>query len=290
MARTNVPQTRATTKARRRRRWSRVLGIGSVIALAVGVASCTSRDVYNPDYPATRQEIVDDLERMEADPVELDRPVVLLSGYRSMHTFVGRLHSRLAPVTTGDKDDFLAISYPMGDDIERIASTVVKKVDERWPSEDPLETVEVDVVAISMGGLVARTASAPHGFIANEREKRLKIRNLYTLASPHRGAKLAELIRPDKAARDMKPGSGYLARLDELLPEIDYTITPYAVLNDSWVGATNASPTGQQPIWTPGTHMFSHFSLAADKRILADLARRLRKEEPLGRPSEPPTD
>ena len=248
------------------------------------------RHVENPHYPATRDEVLADIERMEADPIALERPVVLLSGYRSLHSYVGRLHNRLTPVTSGERDDFLPLSYPFKGDIERIASIVVQRVDDRWPSDDPLETVEVDVVAISMGGLVARTAAAPHGFVANERTKRLKIRNLYTLGSPHRGAILANLIAPDRAARAMKPGSEYLSRLDELLPDIDYTITPYAVLNDTWVGARQASPVGQDPIWTPGTTMFSHFSLAADKRILADLARRMRNEEPLGQPSPPPTD
>src|SRR5690606_31698393 len=105
------------------------------------------------------------------------------------------------------------------------------------------------------------------------------------------GAKLAKLIAIDGAARSMKPGSPLLGRLNAEHERADYELICYARLNDTWVGATNSAPPGVNPIWVPGTLIASHQTITTDQRILADLGRRLRGEEPLARPGEcPPRD
>jgi hypothetical protein len=165
----------------------------------------------------------------------------------------------------------------------------------------------VDVVAVSMGGLVARTAWAEPTEVGRNLGVRLNIKTLYTLGTPHRGAKIARWIHIDDAARQMIPGSDFLATMAQASPGIgldgeaagadsgggeggSYTIVPYATLRDSWVGAGNSAPEGQEPIWVPGRILLSHQLITLDRRILADLGRRLRGEAPLAGPSVPPRD
>lgn len=240
----------------------------------------------NPLFPVTRSEAQADLRRMASIPVRLERPVVVLGGWRSPPPLAMLLAQRLREVTSGREQDFLSISYPLQTDLEQIARRVVEQVQKTWPSDDPSATVEVDVVGVSMGGLVARLAAMP----SSER-RQLRIRRLFTLATPHRGARLAGRIAPDGAARDMRPGSDFLERIDDALPRSEYDLLCYAHLNDQMVGATNASPTGIDPIWVSGTLAFSHYTTTTDRRIRADLARRLRGEKPLALgTSRPPRD
>ena len=82
------------------------------------------------------------------------------------------------------------------------------------------------------------------------------------------------------------PDGASKAKLDEA----DYEIVPYAVLRDGMVGATNTAPPGQEPIWVSGRLFMSHLLIALESRIYTDVALRLRGEQPLGSPSEPPRD
>ncbi len=260
----------------------------AILATVTGLPGCIWVGPKNPNLPLTRKAAAADLRRMEEFPRPLERPVVVLAGWRSPHAVTNMLESRLCKATSGREQDFLSISYPLSASIESIAKRVVEKVQEKWPNEDEAETIEVDVVAFSMGGLVARLASLPEN---DEQGRRLKIRRLYTLATPHRGARLASTIAPDSAARDMRPGSDLLERLDHALESADFDLLCYAHLNDRMVGATNTSPPGIDPIWVNGTIALSHFTTTFDRRIRADIARRLRGENSLALgTSEPPRD
>lgn len=249
--------------------------------------------IENPAFPLSMVDAQDELLRMRESTVPLERPVVILAGYRSWPMLVQGVRYRLFPVTSGNGDDFLPVSYMFGGDIEKIAGLVTRRIDERWPSGSSDETIEVDVIGVSMGGLVARVASLPLGDLPGgeeTRSKRLRINTLYTMGTPHQGAILAERVAPDTAARSMKPGSEFMEYLNAQLEQHEFEIVPYAHLNDTWVGATNSAPPGQEPIWTGGTRVMSHFSITTDDRIMADLARRLRGEQPWGSPSTPPRD
>ncbi|TVQ30881.1 MAG: hypothetical protein EA376_11495 [Phycisphaeraceae bacterium] len=161
----------------------------------------------------------------------------------------------------------------------------------RWPSSDPEWTTEVDVVAVSMGGLVARLGATEAFAEGEEGRKRLRIRRLFTMATPHRGAALADLLALDSAASDMKRDSLLLRALDEALPSSEYEIIPYARTRDWTVGASRAAPPDCEPIWVDGPAFLSHATIAMDGRILIDIARRLRGEWPLAfRGSAPPMD
>ncbi|TVQ61172.1 MAG: hypothetical protein EA378_10015 [Phycisphaerales bacterium] len=262
-------------------------------AFCFGPTGCIAIHTPNPDFVATPAEIREEVRRLRNEPIELDRPVVVLSGYRAAHSMAARCASVLARLTSGDQGDTLAVSYTLTGDIERAAAIAVERVNRRWPSDDPTRTIEVDVVGISMGGLVARVAALPPSerprANGNETGMRLNVRRVYTLGTPHRGALLAERLHPDRAARDMRAGSWFLEQLDATFEDRDYELIAYAHLRDGWVGAQNSAPPGMAPIWTGGTRLFSHFSISGSERILVDIARRLRGDPPLAEPGgEPP--
>ncbi|MEO0629987.1 MAG: hypothetical protein AAFY46_04575 [Planctomycetota bacterium] len=274
--------------------WWRLLMLAGAFYVVTHQLGCTvNRSIENPAFPVTMAEAKEDIDRMQANPVTLERPVVVLAGYRAWPMLAQGVRYKLMGMTSGESSDFLPISYTFQGDIEKIAGIVTRRIDERWPSGPSEETIEVDIVGISMGGLVARVASLPMGELPGgdeTRNKRLKIGTLYTMGTPHLGAILANRIRPDKAARSMQPGSEFMQYVNARVGEHDFEIVPYAHLNDTWVGATNTAPPGQQPIWTGGTKIMSHFSITTDDRIMADLARRLRGEAPTASPSVPPED
>jgi len=289
--------TKRPRKWRRRFRRAGIALVGGVGLLAL--ASCIHLDHPNPEYPATKAEVRAAIEEMEAKPVGVERPVIVLSGYRAPSPSATNMAARVRRVTGADEDRVLPISYVFGNDIPTLADRVAKKVaDEYGSTVDPLTgerwTVEVDVVAVSMGGLVARTAWAEPTEVGRNLGVRLNINTLYTLATPHRGAKIARWIHVDDAAKQMIPGSDFLTALAAASPggggDDSYTIVPYATLRDSWVGAKNAAPEGQEPIWVPGRLILSHVLVTLEDRILADLGRRLRGETPLAEPSAPPRD
>ena len=75
----------------------------------------------------------------------------------------------------------------------------------------------------------------------------------------------------------MRTESEFLETLNAEEP--DYEIVPYARLGDEVVGASNAAPPGRNPWWVSRSWFFAHAG-STDMRILADIARRLRGEEP----------
>lgn len=253
----------------------------------------------NPDFNPSKRELAADLDRMRKDRKPLDRPLVILSGYRSWPTISIALRQKLQHLVTGP---IFSTSYTLHGDIDRCVQTAIRRINRVFPPEHADRTTEVDVIGVSMGGLVARRAIMPHDLCTSRGpvppRPRLNARRVFTLGSPHRGAVLAEKIAPDHAAQDMRPGSAFLAELDQHFTDTrgrahadgGYDLTCYAVLNDTWVGAHRTSPPGQDPHWTRGARIMSHFLVSEHPAIIADVARRLRGEEPLSpRPSEPPS-
>lgn len=239
--------------------------------------------IVNPDFRVDDERARAEIERMRASPRPLERPVLVLAGWRSPRLWIKGVASMLAPITSGRAEDFRSIGYPELGDVEGPARRVLNLA-RAWRSGP------YDVVGVSMGGLVARLLALPP-----ERSGlpgRLDVARLFTLATPHRGARLARWFRPDRAAAAMRPGSELLRRLDDALPGLNYELICYGHLRDWWVGGRGTAPPGREPIWIdtrgPAESIFSHFTINRDARVLVDIARRLRGESPLGREGGPP--
>ena len=261
----------------------------------------------NLAFPTSTAEAIQILLRLARQPVVLPRPVLLLNGYRGPDFQVLLLKEHLRQHTNPANSDWLAVSYLTASDLPDMVRRVMRSVHQRWPelqthhNETAGQTIPLDVVAISMGGIVAKLAAvglaavgpAPLGPRGPDLP-RLNISRLFTLATPHQGSRLADMIAPDDAAAAVKSGSPILARLhaiwmaDERLRTIEQVC--YTRLDDRWVGASRAAPPGQLPIWLEGCGPASHGTVTRDPRILADLILRLRGESPLAHATAPPRD
>ena len=216
---------------------------------------------------------------MREHPRPLQRPLIVAGGIGDpgfVAPWVARTLGRVAePQDTVISVSFFGFGTSTFDECR---DRLIEAVEEAMPGSDSGSTVEVDVVGISMGGLVARYAACPR----TDGGKRLIIRRLFTISSPHRGARLANLPTFDARKIDMRPGSDFLETLDAELAGSNYELFPYTRLGDLIVGSANTAPPGQTPWWvsTP-PFSFGHLGAAYDRRIMADIALRLRGEPPL---------
>jgi pimeloyl-ACP methyl ester carboxylesterase len=190
------------------------------------IAVPTSHSVLSLSRDEGRAE----LERLSAAPVSPLRPVVILSGYHTPAIHAQSLQRALIKATGAPAENFLIVSYVGMTNFDSVAEHTLRKVEERWPSANVDETQPVDVIGISMGGLIGRyCAITPDkrstslvslhigggaDAAANSSQKRLNVQRLFTFSSPHRGALFTRAFAPDRLARDMRSGSAFLARLD----------------------------------------------------------------------------
>lgn len=254
-----------------------------------GTSSAMSSSQDNPSFNISVSEAKDLLKAMRDDPMPLERPLVILAGYCDPGFASNHLKGEFRKLTHDDR--IVAVSFMFCGDFESCKREVIAAVEKAFPSDDEQWTTEVDVVAVSMGGLVGRFAAAPDPYDPDSR--RLRIARLFTISSPHRGAILATTPTFNSLQIDMRANSRFLRALERReaaasrRPEPQYELYPYVRLGDVIVGAENAAPEGQNPMWVPGEPLSdSHIGAPMDARIIADITRRLRGETPLA--TEPP--
>lgn len=246
------------------------------VALLALVAGCASTGPVNPSFDLDFDGAGKALKEMEEHPLPLERPLVILGGY--LDPGLGSWWTGLSFRKLTSDRRILELNFVLNATFDGCRSKLIEAVDGAFPSADPVWTTEVDVVAISMGGLVARTAAAPPEALATS-SRRLKIHRLFTISSPHRGARLARLPCLLPLHRDMRAGSPFIHRLEEALSSAGYEIYPYVRLRDWTVGPENAAPPGRTAWWIAGRPIApAHMASATDTRIRADIARRLRGE------------
>ncbi len=246
------------------------------------LAGCCTRQ--NPSFPVTTAQAKAALHEMRRDPRPLERPVIIAAGLFDAGMSVDQMAGTLRRVT-GDNHMVVTATFMSltTGSFDGCRDHLIEKVERAWGTTDTGETIEVDVIGFSMGGLVARHASRPR----TDGGTRLDIRRLFTISTPHRGARMAGMPSFDDRTVDMRSGSEFLAELDDALPDADYVMYNYTRLGDWIVGAENAAPPGQTAWWVPAPPAsFSHLGAATDPRIMADIARRLRGDPPLT--TEPP--
>ncbi len=249
----------------------------------------------NAAYPATPAEIRAEYARLlQTPPAQpLARPIIIIGGYHAPPIQPRALHERLTRLTSAPDHAFACLSYQHHIITDRVIDALCTTLATRYPhfidATDPTRSIDVDIIGISAGGLFARALALPP-FGSQRRTLILRPRRVFTIGTPHRGAILANDIQLDPMSLDLIARSPFLQHLDTTPPPVPYELTCYARLRDAWVGATNSAPPGLNVIWTPGLIACSHLSLTQDRRILVDLARRLRGEKPWATPSEPPCD
>jgi hypothetical protein len=225
-------------------------------------------------------------ERLRASPKAASRPLLVLGGWRTPRLGALGLASKLRQLTGFDKSKIHAFGFFWNGSLESAIDEFLEDVAVDIPEAVGESPTTVDVVGLSMGGIVARLASIPR-FAGNRTP--IKIARLFTMGSPHRGAVAARVIAPDRAARQLKPGSKILRDMDHDQAHLPYPIYCYARLNDWVVGAENTAPIGLYPFWVPGPPLISHHTIGMDDLILLDIALRLRGEEPIAsKTSRPP--
>src|SRR5436190_2820319 len=242
----------------------------------------------NPSFPVEVEQAQALLGQMHEHPRPLERPVVVLSGFLDPGWMTASVAETLRD-TTAVSAQFIKVSFVGVRTFDDCADKVIAAVDQAVPSNDPRQTAEVDVVAMSMGGLVARFAASERTASQNgSTPRRLNIHRLFTISTPHCGAKMAKIFTIDQRVIDMRPGSDFLNHLNQCSAQ--YELCAYVRLNDGVVGEENAAPPGQVAWWVPNPPLhWSHIGAGDDPRILADISRRLRGEPPLSTsPASPP--
>jgi hypothetical protein len=253
--------------------------LAEFIVLTTLIGCVNSPEPVNPKFAVTFSEAEDALKEMKHSPVKLSRPLVIIGGFLDQN-FSPPYFTYQFRELSGD-ERIIPVSIGMCGSFDECRRRVIEAVEEAYPSDDPKFTVEVDVVGASLGGLVGRYAAAP----TFEREgaepmaKRLRVARLFSIASPHAGATLAQKIAFTQFHRDMRPGSAFITWLAEQDRFATYELYPYVRLADEIVGDRNASPPDRAPLWlaNPPLHL-SHAGAMTDARIIADIARRLRGE------------
>ena len=244
---------------------------------AIAATGCAAPPT-NPSFAVSVYDAQRELSEMRSQPKPLQRPLVILSGFADPGFASNNLRSEFRKVTGDDR--VIGVSFLFCGDFDDCRRRVIEAVDKAFPGDDPEWTTEVDVVGVSMGGLVGRYAAVASNDPAQSR--RLRIARLFTISTPHRGAAWAVLPALNRMHRAMRPDSSFLRGLAEAEAEGgDYEIYPYVRLGDAIVGATNAAPHGRSPWWVPGEALQdAHLMASLDARIVADVARRLRGEPP----------
>jgi pimeloyl-ACP methyl ester carboxylesterase len=212
---------------------------------------------------------------MRATARALARPVLVLDGWHSPGVSAWGLARRLCSLTSGRWGDFAWATYPWAFSLEsavRVAERVIRR--RGWARQ------EIDIVGISMGGIVARALGS--GVSGSGGEPVVRAKRIFTIASPHRGARLAKYLPVDRAARDMGAGSEVLRRLDEALDLTCEEMVCHAMSGDWLVGEENTAPAGMEALCVKPSSVFArwfaHYAIVYDVRVQVDIARRLRGE------------
>lgn len=258
---------------------ARLLAIASLLTLGVMILGCAGPT--NPSFPLSVRAARADLERMRREPLPAQRPILVLGGYADPGFATSHIRNRFAPRLR----DATIITVTFGDtrSMEDARRHLLDTLQSQLPSDDLGATVEVDVVASSMGGLIARYAAMPR-----EGQRTLRAARIYTISTPHVGASMANAFHWTDLTRELQPGSSFLEALNHPEAPRPYTLIPYTRTRDQLVGEANTAPPGLTPWWTPAAPFLSgHLGAFDDPRINADILRRLRGEQPFT--TEPPS-
>ena len=179
------------------------------LLLMLSLVGCAADEPLNPSFPLTVDDACNAIDEMEAAPVRLQRPVVIIGGYLDPGVVPANLTSSITGATGDER--IIRVSTLFDGNFDAARDHVIRSLEEVFPSDDPEWTIEVDVIGHSMGGLVARYAALPIAPRDEGPAKRLRIARLFTISTPPRGARMADLPQEPlldlSEALDWKPGA-----------------------------------------------------------------------------------
>ena len=145
--------------------------------------------------------------------------------------------------------------------LARLAENLQRDIDAAFGPDEPIR-----IVAFSMGGLVSRHYLQVLGGAA-------RCEKLLTISSPHHGTGTARFY-PSQGARDMRPGSAFLRRLqstEETLREVQ--LVSYHTPMDLMILPAKSS------VWAPALNLdfpvLLHPLMLSDADVLSDVERRV---------------
>jgi triacylglycerol esterase/lipase EstA (alpha/beta hydrolase family) len=187
------------------------------------------------------------------------RPILLLHGYAQHPANFLSLTRRLR--RDGWPHVYTLRHTPMFGDIERSAARLGAAIDR---IREATEAPAVDVVAHSMGGLVARAYVRTRGPACG-------IARLVTLGTPHQGTLIFRRLAHDPMLVQMRPDSPLLTRLtsDDPVPTLVECVAIYSTGDAVVVPPHNGYYKGAFNIELAGT---GHMSLLFSRRVY-DLVR-----------------
>lgn len=250
--------------------------VSSMIAFAITiwlVSACTTTPP-NPAFP-THAQAQATLKLMEATPITPSHPILILGGYMDPG-FAAASLEKAVRAGTSPSAEIVAVSFGDCTSFTQCRNRTLRAM-------APWKDREVDVIANSMGGLVARFSAMDASQIeecgrrAATNDPPLRIHTLFTLSSPHLGAVMAEIGASSVLTLDMRQGSKFLACLDHALATATYELVCYGRTNDSIVGMDRCAPEGHELRWVATPRFeFGHIGANKDPRILADMLAAIR--------------
>jgi len=190
------------------------------------------------------------------EPGDPHPPVVLLHGYAQHPANFLWLARRLE--RDGWRHLYAVAHTPVGGDIERSARRLGETLDRVRRTAG---ASRVDIVAHSMGGLVARAYIRARGQASG-------VGRLITLGTPHQGTEIFPRFRLDPMVGQMRPGSPLLARLaaDDPVPRLADCISIYSADDAVVVPASRGYYPGAFNVEVRG---LGHLSLLFSRRVYA---------------------
>ena len=145
--------------------------------------------------------------------------------------------------------------------LARLAENLQRDIDAAFGPDEPIR-----IVAFSMGGLVSRHYLQVLGGAA-------RCEKLFTISSPHHGTATARLY-PSQGARDMRPGSAFLRRLQSTEATLrGVQLVSYHTPMDLMILPATSS------VWAPALNLdfpvLMHPLMLSDEDVLGDVERRV---------------
>lgn len=250
-----------------------ILGL---FAMTLGLTGCNVGQPSNPSFPVSPEQAEQAIKQMEDHPVAPVRPVVIAGGWGGTNLanmpVTRELRRALGP------RNVIIVTFSGAKNFEECRRRLIGGVQRALKSTDPMTTPEVDVVGVSLGGLVAVDAAGTPPDPGKD-PRQMRIANLYAISTPFYGANLA-FMPGSKFLDDMMENSDYLERIRAEVKDADYNVIAYGRMGDFWVGVDNVKATGYPFYWLPNRAFEDAHHGFNDPRIIADIARRLRGEQP----------